>query len=596
MKKYTLYTFAVICSLALFVSCKTTKSVAEVTPVSKQGFSVPLLSEAATRKFDYFFLESQKYKSRGDHAAAYELLTKCLEINPYAAEVLSQLSVYTLRMGDKEKSIDMLKKAVHYDEDNYTYKSNLAGYYLNNNESIKTIAVAQDMAEQFPNKLEPLLILAHLYTENEEYDQAIKALDRIELLDGKSEMLTQRKVAIYLQANKNEEAYAEMKSLINEYPDELSYRNRLGDLYLMNGKKAEALKIFESILKESPEYEPTLVSVTQYYKEAGDTLKYENYMNRLLYSPTAKNTVKIPLLETLMQEHYNNKDSTKILGIIQKTLEVPQQDATLAMLCAHYLTIKGMKKEVKPILHKILEIEPENKVARLELLSYAVSENNKNEIIAIATPTIQYHPSALEFYYYLGLSHFMNDETDKSLEVFQKATQNISADTNKDMASEIYALLGDIYHQAKKNAEAFAAYDSSLVYNPNNVSAMNNYAYFLSLEKKNLDKAEEMSHKTVKAEPQNATYLDTYAYILFIKKKYTEARIYIDQAIQNKEEQSQEVLEHAGDIYYMIGEKEKAVTYWEQALKIEEPDRVPPRPKAEIEKLKRKIQQKRYIE
>ena len=76
-------------------------------------------------------------------------------------------------------------------------------------------------------------------------------------------------------------------------------------------------------------------------------------------------------------------------------------------------------------------------------------------------------------------------------------------------------------------AEAYAAYDSSLVYNPSNIGALNNYAYYLSVERRDLDKAEEMSYKTVKAEPNNSTYLDTYAWILFEKGNYAEARIYI---------------------------------------------------------------------
>lgn len=67
---------------------------------------------------------------------------------------------------------------------------------------------------------------------------------------------------------------------------------------------------------------------------------------------------------------------------------------------------------------------------------------------------------------------------------------------------------------------------------------MNNYAYYLSLERKNLDKAEEMSYKTVKAEPQNATYLDTYAWILFEKENYVQARLYIDQAMKSDEEKA----------------------------------------------------------
>lgn len=94
----------------------------------------------------------------------------------------------------------------------------------------------------------------------------------------------------------------------------------------------------------------------------------------------------------------------------------------------------------------------------------------------------------------------MNQVTDKS---------------NKDIVSDFYAIMGDLYHIKKMNVEAYAAYDSALVYKENNIGALNNYAYYLSVERKNLDKAEEMSYRTVKAEPTNGTYhgylcLDTF--------------------------------------------------------------------------------------
>ena len=146
-------------------------------------------------------------------------------------------------------------------------------------------------------------------------------------------------------------------------------------------------------------------------------------------------------------------------------------------------------------------------------------------------------------------------------------------------------------------AEAYAAYDSSLVYNPDNIGTLNNYAYYLSVERKDLDKAEEMSYRTVKAEPENATYLDTYAWILFEKKRYTEARIYIEQAMKNGGDTSQVIVEHCGDVYYMLGEKEKALEYWKKAdgMDPDPGDGSTPRTEAELRRLKRKIALKKYI-
>ena len=134
--------------------------------------------------------------------------------------------------------------------------------------------------------------------------------------------------------------------------------------------------------------------------------------------------------------------------------------------------------------------------------------------------------------------------------------------------SDFYAMMGDILHDKGLKEEAFAAYDSCLQWKDDNVGALNNYAYYLSLENRDLHRAEQMSYKTVKAEPTNATYLDTYAWILYMQERYEEAKIYIDQAVANDTDsvQSSVILDHAGDVYEKIGDSDKALEYWERAL------------------------------
>ena len=218
-------------------------------------------------------------------------------------------------------------------------------------------------------------------------------------------------------------------------------------------------------------------------------------------------------------------------------------------------------------------------------------------MIRIATSALEYHPDALEFYYYQGIAYYQQEKLDEALDVFTRGVRQINEKSDKQIASDFYAILGDIYHQKGRSEESYAAYDSSLVYNPDNIGTLNNYAYFLSVDKKHLDKAEEMSYRTVKAEPDNETYLDTYAWILFEKGRYTEARIYIEQALRNGGEKSRVIVEHCGDIYYMLGEKEKALEYWKKADSIKETEEgeTPPT-EEEIKRLKQKIKLKKYIE
>lgn len=266
-------------------------------------------------------------------------------------------------------------------------------------------------------------------------------------------------------------------------------------------------------------------------------------------------------------------------------MKLDQDDPQIPMLYAQYLLSKNMEAASIPVLEEIVQLDPTNKAARLMLISSAIKKEDYKQIIKVCEPGIEATPDALEFYYYLAIAYNQAELTDSVLSVCHRALDNITADSKKEVVSDFYSILGDAYHTKKMMQEAYAAYDSALVYNASNIGALNNYAYYLSVERRDLDKAEEMSYKTVKAEPKNATFLDTYAWILFEKGNYSEARIYIDEAIKNNGDKSDVIVEHCGDIYYMTGDVENALKYWKQALELGSQSKM----------LKQKIEKKKYI-
>ena len=245
-----------------------------------------------------------------------------------------------------------------------------------------------------------------------------------------------------------------------------------------------------------------------------------------------------------------------------------------------------MESESVPVLEQVVDLDPTNKAARMMLIGAAVKKEDYKQIIKVCEPGIEATPDALEFYYYLAVAYNQAEKPDSVISICKRALEHTTADSKKETVSEFYSILGDMYHTQKQMKEAYAAYDSALVYNPSNIGALNNYAYYLSVERRDLDKAEEMSYKTVKAEPNNATYLDTYAWILFEKGNYAEARIYIDNAMKSEGgDESDVIVEHCGDIYYMTGDVDGALTYWKKALEMG----------SESKTLKQKIEKKKYI-
>ena len=594
MKMYYILLF-----LLLFLSsCGTLRNRGRAAGKAATELEDPL-TYGERRKFDYYFLEAVRMKQKGDYDAAFELYGRCLEIYPGSAAVLYELSQFYMFLGQEQKGEEALKQAVRRDDGNFWYKQTLASYYQQKQDWLKAVTVYEDMAQIFPARLEPLLSLVDLYGRTKSYDRLVAVLDRIEELDGKSEQISMEKFRAYLQMDNMERAFGEIQSLTDEYPYDMRYRTVMGDMYLSVGRNDEALKVYSEILKEEPDYAPAMISLASYYQKTGQDSLYAVQTDSILVNENVEPGVKMNFMRQLiLKSEQTDRDSTKIIGLFEKMMGRKQTTADVAMLYAQYLISKKMEKESVPVLDRVLSIDPENKPARLQLLSYAISRDDPDEVIRVAEPALVYSPDAMEFYYYLGMAHYQKEQTDKALEVFRKGVQQINEKSDKGIASDFYSILGDLYHQREMKAEAYAAYDSSLVYNPKNINTLNNYAYYLSVERTDLDKAEEMSFITVKEEPENATYLDTYAWILFEKGRYTEARIYIEQAMRNGGDKSQVIVEHCGDIYFKLGEKEKAVEMWKKALTIEEPtdEGTVPRPEKEIKRLKRKVALKRYVE
>ena len=583
----------------LLVSCGTSGRLQKNKKASAQSVSEKeLLTPEQKRKFDYYFLEAVRLKQKEEYDAAFQLFKHFLDINPNSAAVLYEISQFYMYLGQVNKGEQALKHAVLSDKTNFWYKQTLANFYQREHDLSKAITVYESMANEFPSRLEPLLALIDLYNQTKKYQDVIRILNRLEELDGKSEQISMEKFRMYLLLDDQEQAFNEIESLSNEYPYDMRYRTILGDVYLNNNKYQEAFNTYSDVLKREPGYAPALLSLAGYYQKTGQDSLYKAQLDTVLLNDNVETETKMGIMRQLiLQSEETTKDSTQIISLFHEMLKRPQQNADIAMLCAQYMISKQMTKESIPVLNQVLDLDPENKPARLQLLSYAIHDNALDEVIRIATPAIEYNPDALEFYYYLGLAYYQKDDSDKALEVFNKGVKQVNGQGDKMLISDFYAILGDIYNTKNLHKEAYAAYDSSLVYNPNNISTLNNYAYYLSLERKDLDKAEEMSYRTVKAEPNNATYLDTYAWILFEKERYTEARIYIEQAMQNGGENSPVVVEHCGDIYYLLGEKAKALEYWKKAEAMEDvpDDGSTPRTEEELKRLKRKIALKKYI-
>ena len=566
------------------VSCGTVKSTREKPAVALAQSS---LTPEQQRKYDYFFLEAMRLKEKKDYASAFGLLQHCLDIHPNAASALYEVSQYYMFLRQVPQGQEALEKAVANAPDNYWYSQGLASLYQQQNELDKAVTLLEQMVVRFPAKQDPLFNLLDLYGRQEKYDEVISTLNRLEKRMGKNEQLSMEKFRIYLQMKDDKKAFQEIESLVQEYPMDMRYQVILGDVYLQNGKKQEAYDVYQKVLAAESDNPMAIFSMASYYKQTGQEELYQQQLDTLLLNKKVTPDTKVGVMRQMIVENEQaDKDSTQIIALFDRIMKQEQDDPQIPMLYAQYLLSKNMESESVPVLEQVVDLDPTNKAARMMLIGAAVKKEDYKQIIKVCEPGIEATPDALEFYYYLAVAYNQAEKPDSVISICKRALEHTTADSKKEIVSDFYSILGDMYHTQKQMKEAYAAYDSALVYNPSNIGALNNYAYYLSVERRDLDKAEEMSYKTVKAEPNNATYLDTYAWILFEKGNYAEARIYIDNAMKSEGgDKSDVIVEHCGDIYYMTGDVDGALTYWKKALEMG----------SESKTLKQKIEKKKYI-
>ena len=546
-----------------------------------------------SQRYDAFFLDAICQREKGNSDAAFDLLRHCIEIDSTRSEAYYYLGQYYALLKDRQTAQRYFEKTAALEPDNATYLETLANVYYGQKEYDKAIDAFERLYDKNRDRVEVLAVLVQLYEQQKDFDKAIKTLTRIETVEGKSERLSYAKSRFYTEMGNKKAAVAEMKTLSDQYPNDNNFRTLYANTLYVNGQQKKALAIYDKILKEEPDNRNAQMAMLAHYNERQDSVQANGMLERILQNKYASTEDRVALLRQVIGEsEQSGGDSTRVLQLFRMILDMPQQDADMALFCATYMNLKKMPNDsIRKVLEKALDISPDNAAVRLQLVSFAWQAKDRDRVISLCQDARQYNPDEMAFYYYQGIAYYQKDQLDEALNAFQNGIGVITPESDPAIVSDFYAVMGDIMHQRGMEQEAFAAYDSCLQWKDDNIGCLNNYAYYLSEKGIQLEKAEQMSYRTIKAEPKNATYLDTYAWILFMQKRYSEAKIYIDQTLQCDSDSSSVLLEHAGDIYYHTKDVERAVTLWQKAL--ERADDAVDSSRRQL--LARKIKLKKYL-
>ena len=532
------------------------------TPVQA---SLNQLSPEQQRKFDYFYYEAANLKNAGKYDAAYDLFSYCLSLDTASSPVLYELAMFQLQRNRPEKAVEMLKSAVAHSDDNFTYRMTLAGLYRNLGMYGEASDSYEELVKRYPDKSELNYYLADALTQEGEIGAAIDAYNVLESTMGMNETLSLQKFKLYQTLKQPDKAFEEIEKLANRYPMNARYRLLMGDLHLENEETEKALACYQQAHEIDPDDPRYIVSMANYYDQTGDKEAAEQEIRDALVNEKLDVETKVGILSRYVQRLQQTQQGIENANsLFQTLLDQHPEDTELKLMYGSLLMAQQKEEEAKFQFQLVTEMEPSNEGAWQQLLNISLKGEDIPEVIRICTRCKELFPEAPEYYFYLGIGYYMQEKYQESLDTYY-AGLKIIPEGNGVVKSNFYGQIGDLYYQMEKMDEAYKAYDEALKYNENNAPVLNNYSYFLTLDKKDLKKAERMAAQCIKLEPDNATYLDTYAWVFFVQGNYTLAKIYIENALSKDKTNSAELVDHYGDILYMSGEKDKALEQWKKA-------------------------------
>ena len=533
----------------------------------------PQASGIKLREAEFYFTEGEKFFILEDYAKALLYYQRTLEITPENATVHYKVAEV---LSQSNKQEDLLKASLSIENALKLEKKNKYFYLLATNiyNSMtafeKAAAVYETMIKEIKGSEEHLYELAAVYQYANKPEDAIKTYNRAENLLGINEISSIQKLRIYLESGKTKEGIAEGEKLINAFPDEERFFMAFAEVLSQKGLRSDAIKYLEKFTSSHPDAGNVKMLLAGLYRENNEEQKARPMLLSLFDDNTIELGSKLIILGSYNTELNQNKtknisDPEKenfALVLFEKLEKGNPSDPNVHILGGDLFLSTGKNREAQGEYLKAIESGDVNFEVWENLLYLETQLEQFDNAIKHSDEALEMFPNHNMIHYFNGFAHLRKrhyPEAIVSLEQAKKLTKS-----NPKLIGELNSMLGDAYNATKDYDKSDKAYDEALALDPNNDAVLNNYSYYLSLRKNNLEKAEKMSSLLIKNNPDNPTFLDTYAWVLYSRQKYKEARKIIERAISTGNANATH-FEHYGDILFQLGDVAGAVQQWEKA-------------------------------
>jgi tetratricopeptide (TPR) repeat protein len=517
------------------------------------------------READQHFLDGLKALMLEKPEDASKSFEKSLDINDKNAAAhfkLAEIQADRNQIGD---ALSHAQSAARLDPKNRYYLELLADMQELSGDwksCIKTWRKIGELPEQ--DKMEIRLAMARVYIEQKRFREAIDELNLCEKETGPSPDLFQFRMNLYLKKNDLKGAISEGDAWLKAFPEDPEGWNAVCRVLISNNKITEAKSRIREMINRFPDNPAThLMLADVYLQEKNEAAAFEE-MQLAFRNPDLPAEAKVEIVSGYLRAPQDREEQSRAMELCDILVKVHPENARALIVRGDVLNLNGKQREAREMYLKAKLIDRNNFALWEQLVLLDLQLNETDSLVIHTTTARQLFPNTASFAFYNGTGLLFQKKYEPAVEALEQAAR-VSLE-NRMMQVEIYSMLGDAFYNLKQLDKSFASYEEVLAMDSSNAHVLNNYSYFLSLEKTRLEKAITMSSRLVSLFPEDATYLDTYGWVLYQAGQFKEALIPLEKAC--KASGSGVIWEHYGDALFRNGKEAEAEAAWKKASEL----------------------------
>ena len=237
----------------------------------------------------------------------------------------------------------------------------------------------------------------------------------------------------------------------------------------------------------------------------------------------------------------------------------------------------GDKANAIQYCRKAVDKAGTNEIFASNILRRMYSLLGAEEVLRVCNEKLEADPDSRAANYTMFNLANINGEYNKAVGYIDKCLQIAGPNSPRrvDYIVEKVGVLQLAYNRTLDSnylKRAITEYESLLTEMPNNISVLNNLAYFLAENNEKLTEALEYAERVYEARPNAPGFLDTYAYVLYKNGQFSKAAEFLQAALQHYEQSKvsvpAEVYEHLGMVKEKLGLGDEALAAYKQALEV----------------------------